>query len=223
MKKIIPTIVILLFSFALSAQYKKASFFGKDGRTYELGSQLYAMGDSKGSPIGLKIGFGKDKDGKRFFSSWELQFIPSYKYSFTTTDFQDEPVTVSGKAKNHFIYALNYGFHLLKNEGSERKVQPFITAGLNMVLSGGVKSETRTPDSYDLKRATIDQVFTGGIGGGLGCLINFTSKLGLKLQGGYNYQFHFDGSGNYPETETYHLFTSHPYVSVGLRLRVAAD
>src|SRR5262245_27821033 len=115
MKKCAPAIIALLLSYSLSAQYKKASFFQKEGRTYEFGSQIYAFGDGKGSPIGFKIGFGRDRDGKQFFSSWELQFIPSYKYSFSTTDENNEPVQVDGKSRSQFIYAVHYSYHILKN------------------------------------------------------------------------------------------------------------
>jgi len=222
MKKWMSVIAALLLSLGLSAQYKKASFFEKEGRTYELGSQLYSFGDGKGSPIGFKIGFGRDRGGKQLFTSWELQFIPSYKYSYSTTDENDEPVLINGTSKSQFIYALHYNYHLLKNGEEERKVKPFVTAGFNIVISSGAKDETRTPESaYNLKKEVIGQAFNAGIGGGLGTLINFTPKLGLKLQGGYNYQinvgtYDFAGKG-------YYMFTSHPYISLSFRLRIVKD
>src|SRR5688572_32831728 len=124
MQKITTTALLFFICFSLAAQYKKASFFGKEGRTYGLGTQLYAMGDGKGSPLGFAVTFGRDRDGKQFFSSWELVVIPSYKFSFTTTDDNDNPITVSGKAKTHFIYGVNYGYFLLKNkEDEERKIR----------------------------------------------------------------------------------------------------
>src|ERR1043165_8772662 len=134
MKKCVPAIVALLLSYSLSAQYKKASFFQKEGRTYEFGTQLYAFGDGKGSPIGFKIGFGRDRDGKQFFSSWELQFIPSYKYSFSTTDENNDPVQVNGDSRSQWIYAVHYNYHILKNDDEERIIKPFVSAGFNIVL-----------------------------------------------------------------------------------------
>src|SRR5690349_1840004 len=101
MQKITTTALLFFICFSLSAQYKKASFFGKEGRTYGLASQLHAMGDGKGSPIGYTLTFGRDKDGKQFFSSWELEYIPSYKFSFGTTDINAETVNISGKSKSH--------------------------------------------------------------------------------------------------------------------------
>jgi hypothetical protein len=222
MKKYTPAILALLLSYSLSAQYKKASFFEKEGRTYELGSQLYAFGDGKGSPIGFKIGFGRDRDGKQLFSSWELQFIPSYKYSFSTTDENNDPVQVNGDSRSQFIYAVNYNYHILKNDDEERIIKPFVSAGFNIVIASGAKGVNYTPESaYGLKKDIVDGSFTAGIGGGLGTLINFTPTLGLKLQGGYNYEFNI---GNYDfEGKGYYMFTSHPYVSLSFRIRIVSD
>ena len=222
MKKWMSLTAALLLAFGLSAQYKKASFFQKEGRTYEVGTQLYSFKDGKGSPIGFKIGFGRDRDDKRLFTSWELQFIPSYEYSYSTTDENDASVLVNGTSKAQFIYAFNYNYHLLNNGEEERKVRPFVTAGFNIVIASGAKTENRTPEyAYNLKKEVIGQAFTAGIGGGLGTLINFTPKFGLKLQGGYNYQFHM---GTYDfEGKGYYMFTSHPYVSLSFRLRIVKD
>jgi hypothetical protein len=222
MKKCIPAIIALLLSCCLSAQYKKASFFEKEGRTYELGSQLYAFGDGKGSPIGFKIGFGRDRDGKQLFSSWELQFIPSYKYSFSTTDENNDPVHVNGDSRSQFIYAVNYNYHILKNDDEERIIKPFVSAGFNIVIASGAKGVNYTPElAYNLKKDVVDGSFSAGVGGGLGTLINFTPTLGLKLQGGYNYEFNI---GNYDfEGKGYYMFTSHPYVSLSFRIRIVSD
>jgi len=222
MKKYTPAIIALLLSYSLSAQYKKASFFQKEGRTYEFGSQLYAFGDGKGSPIGFKIGFGRDRDGKQFFSSWELQFIPSYKYSFSTTDENNDPVQVDGKSRSQLIYAVHYSYHILKNDDEERMIKPFVTAGFNIVLASGPKTINYTPElAYSIKQDVVDGSFNAGLGGGLGTLINFTPKLGLKLEGGYDYVFNM---GTYDfEGKGYYMYTSHPYVSLSLRIRIVSD
>src|SRR2546423_12971181 len=111
MKKIISAILVLFITCPLFAQYKKASFFGKQGRTYELGTQVYMLGNGQGSPVGYKVGFGRDMDGKQFFSSWEIQYIPSYKYSYTTEDtYTNSSVRVDGSTRGTFIYGLNYAF-----------------------------------------------------------------------------------------------------------------
>ena len=222
MKNLMPVVVALLISSGISAQYKKASFFGKAGRTYEIGSQMYMFGDGKGSPIGFKIGFGGDQEGRRFFYSWEVQYIPSYKYSFATNDYySNEPVNVKGTTKPTWIYGLNYSFHILKNEEEQRMVMPFISADFNVVLSKGVKTETYDPESA-MPVKGIDDKFTSGIGAGLGTIINITPGYGLKLQGGYNHQFNMGPSNQYNENP-YQLHSSHPYVSLTFRARLVSE
>jgi hypothetical protein len=112
MKIIFPVLIALLLTVSLSAQYKKASFFEKEGRTYELGSRIYMMGDGRGNPIGYTIGFGRDRAGKQFFSAWEIQMIPSYKYSYATVDENDGPVYKNGQTNTLWIYSPTYGYLL---------------------------------------------------------------------------------------------------------------
>jgi hypothetical protein len=218
MKKIAFTLLLLSLYAGVSAQYKKASFFEKTGRTYGLGARLYALGDGKGSPIGFYAAFGRDQDGKSFFTSWEIQYIPSYKFSLNTLDANELPVTIIGKSKAQFIYAYNFGWHLLKNEGSEKKFQPYLTTGFNMVLFGGIKEINN--DNYDNKRQVSSETFSIGIGGGGGCFYNITPGFALKLEGGYTLQGNID-RGN--RTEAYYMFTKHPYVSAGVRFRVITE
>ena len=222
MQKITTTALLFFICFGLAAQYKKASFFGKEGRTYGIGSQLYAMGDGKGSPIGFAVTFGRDQDGKQLFFSWDLQVLPSYKFSFATTDENDNPITVSGKTKMHLIYGVNYGYYLLKNDQEERKVKPYVAAGFNIVLLGGAKEANNNNSGYN-KKAVADQNFSGGVKGGLGCLFSFAPKFALKLDGGYNYQFNISTDSFSEDIETYSLFTNHPYVSVGIRYRLTKE
>jgi hypothetical protein len=223
MKRIITAFGILFLSLSLSAQYKKASVFGKVGRTYEVGTQVYAMGDGKGSPLGYKLGFGIDVDGKRLFGGWEVQFIPSYKFAYTTQDYNSTPVSVSGTTKATWIYQIGWSYHLLKNDADKaHTVQPFVSAGIGATLSGGLKTQTTSPDTYDVEKQTAEQTFNTGINGGLGCLVNFSPKFALKLQGGYNYVINFgtfaDNANSY-----YHLFSSHPFVSLGIRFRLITE
>src|SRR5689334_17200182 len=111
--KFLPTTLLLVFCCSgLFAQYKKASFFEKSGRTYGIGLQMYALGDGKGTVPGVNLSFGRDQEGKRLFSFWELRLIPGYKFKFETLDLDAEPVTVTGKSKMQLIYALNYGWHI---------------------------------------------------------------------------------------------------------------
>jgi hypothetical protein len=223
MRKLIPTVLVLFLSVSLSAQYKKASFFGKQGRTYELGTELHAVGNGQGSPMGLKLAFGRDQDGMRFFSSWELQYIPSYKYAYDTKEMNgSQAVHVNGTTKSTFIYGVNYSFQFLKNDDPERIVKPFAFFGFNIVLSGGIKSETYTPETYDLAKQTDWADFNMGLIGGVGALVNLNQKFGLRIQGLYNKMVRV-GLDDHSGYETFKLFDSHPSVSVGLRFRLVSE
>ena len=225
MKKIIPTVTLLFLAFNLSAQYKKASFFEKSGRTYELGSQIYMMGKGNGSPIGYRLAFGRDQDGKNLFSSWDIQFLPSHKYSYSTVDDMDEPVNVTGNSTSIFVYGLNYGYHLLKNDAEQKKiVQPFVGAGMNILLASGFKDESYSPDFRGYpKRNTSDQSISLGVSGGLGCFVNLSSKWALKFQGGYTHQLNLSAHNWDDEVKPFYVFDSHTYGSLGLRLRIVSE
>ena len=220
MKKIAFTLLLFSLYAGASAQYKKASFFEKTGRTYGLGAKLYALGDGKGTPIGFYAAFGRDQDGKRLFTFWEIQYIPSYKFSLNTKDVYDAPITVQGKTRSHFIYDYNFGYHLLKSEGEAPKLQPYLTAGFNLVIFGGVKEISN--DNSDNKTIVAEKPFSVGIGGGAGCFYNITPGFALKLEAGYTLQGNVN-TDDQSNTDTYYMFTKHPYVSAGVRFRVITD
>ncbi|HET9430176.1 MAG TPA: hypothetical protein VFO70_03315 [Chitinophagaceae bacterium] len=220
MQKFNFTLILILLCLGMSAQYKKASFFGKEGRTYGIGTRFFALGDGRAKTLGYYLAFGRDRDEKQFFSSWEIQFIPSYKFSYSTTDINDVPLTVFGKSKSHIVYSVNYGFHLLKNKNDEQKLKPYVTAGFNFVLRGGVKESTN--DNWDNKKVVMHETFSFGFGGGLGCFINIAPKFSLKLEGGYTYQIN-TATVDYGEEELYYMFPPHPYGSLGLRYRLISE
>jgi len=221
MKKLTVTLILLALYAGVSAQYKKASFFQKEGRTYGFGARMYAIGDGKGSPVGFYAAFGRDQDGKRLFTWWELQYIPSFKFSVNVKDRDNNPITVSGKSRSHLIYAANWGWHIIKGEGETPKFQPYLTAGFNMGILGGVKEMNN--DNYDNKTTVAERAFSCGIGGGAGCFYNITPGFGLRVEGGYTLEGNIEIESNGSTGGTYYMFTKHPYVSAGLRFRITTD
>lgn len=214
-------ILLLLFLYAGAfAQYKKASFFEKSGRTYALGSRVSALGDGKGSPVGFYIAFGRDQDGKRWFTNWDLQYIPGYSFTKDVLDRDKVPTTVVGKSRAQFIYGFNWGYHLIKGEGEQPVVQPYLTAGFNFVISGGVKEVT--DNAYSSDPYIADRSFGCGIGGGGGVVFNLNSWFGLTLAAGYNLQGNIGIQADHSKKQ-YHMYTSHPYATAGVRFRVSSD
>lgn len=221
MKKIIPTLVVLLVGCSVMAQYKKANIFGKEGRTYEFGTQVHVLGTGQGTRPGFVANFGRDQEGKRWFSYWGVEYIPSYKYNYqTTVSYSTQPVSVSGTTKGALVYALNYGFFLLKNDDASHGVKPFLFAGLDIALLGGIKEETKSPDNYYTAKETDWTDFNRGLNGGAGCVINLSEKLGIRLYGGYVKKFNFASD---TDGEGFMLFGSHPYAAASLRFRIVSE
>jgi hypothetical protein len=217
MKKINLTLLVLFIGLSSMAQYKKASYFGKDGRTFGFGTHFYALGNGSGTPRGYYLSIGVDKDGKQLFTWYEFQYLPSYNFQFNTSNHYGNNVTTYGTSKGSFIYGYNLGYFLLKNENDKRRIKPYLTAGMNVQFIGGVKETSGADD--DAKVAS-DPQFSVGLGGGAGFLLNFTPWLALQTQGGYSFQMGVSTASS--GQDTYYVLPSHPYVSVGLRFRVAA-
>jgi len=133
---------------------------------------------------------------------------------------QSGTVTVAGKTRNTWYYGYTVGFHLGTLEGNPA-LQPFATVGANLVLIG--KATDATMDDinnggyayYGIDKYPSDQVFTGSATATVGCIYNFATTAGVKLDLGYNYSF----SGSSSNTE-YKFYTSHMFVSLGVRLHI---
>lgn len=110
MKKINLTLLVLFIGLSSIAQYKKASYFGKEGRTYGLGTRFYTLGGYSGTVMGYTLSLGKDTDGKRFFTGQEFQIIPSYKVQLEVLDsFQNSLSTTGLKQKDYALPNHTYG------------------------------------------------------------------------------------------------------------------
>jgi hypothetical protein len=216
--------MILAFVFLTAqafAQYKKVGYFGKSGRTYDLGTQLYALGNGQGTPLGFTLGFGRDLEGKRFFYSWDIQYLPSYKYSYTTQDLNNNStVSVNGKTRSMLSIGIDYCVHILPNT-PDNHIKPYAFLGTNVVVAGGIKSEEWSANAYNPKKQTNWSDLNSGIHGGLGCLVQLNDTWAIKVQGGYSYRFlvNLFSSGE----EQYTLFGSHPFVGAGVRLRIPVN
>lgn len=225
MKKLIFAMMVICISPGLSAQYKKAGFFEKEGRTYELGAQYYMMGEGHDNVLGYKVSFGRDRDGRSMFKSWDIQFIPSHQYSYKTEDDMGMPVTVHGTSASTFVLGFNWGFHLLKNTPDElKRVQPFVGFGFNTLVLSGIKSETTDPETWNFrKRNTSEQTISVGFNGNLGCIFNINPTWAIKLAGGYSHQFNMSAQNWDDEAKPFFVFDSHKFASLGVRLRIVSE
>lgn len=213
MKKINVTLLVLLISLSGIAQYKKASYFGKDGRTYGLGTRIYNLGGYSGTVLGYTLSLGKDSDGKQFFSGQEAQFIPSYKVQLMVLDVSGGYKSMNFTTKLQFLYGINFGWFLLNNDNSERKVKPYVNFAIGVKFTGGIK------ETYDFTdEIAADLPFSINLNGGAGLIYYMKPWLGLKAEGGYSYQNSLSNSGR-DQKESYAL-PNHTYVNAGLVFRI---
>lgn len=225
MKKTLVTMALILVALNVSAQYKKVSFFTKEGRTYGIGTSFLMMGDGNGSPLSIDFTFGKDGDSK-FFSFSELKIIPGHKFSYTTT-----ALTYSNKTTSYEVnektglmvnYWMNLGYYFIK-PSEKAKLQPYVTAGAG-ILGGGGEKDSDDGTAYNalvkgmlrLDKTPTEGIITVGLRGSVGCLYNFTPSVALKVDAGYSYAF----LKSYDEATQFATYVNHPYVGVGVRFKM---
>jgi hypothetical protein len=207
MKKISLTLLVLLIGLGSMAQYKKASYFGRDGRTYGLGTRWYALGEGIDTRMGYSFSFGNDVEGKQLFWGWGIQYIPSYNFNVDATEWDGTTSSVIGTTKSTVIFDYNMGCFLLNNNKYERKIKPYIAGALGLKFVGGVKES-----NYDDPDA--ESPFGLGLSAGAGLFYYFIPRLGIQAEGGYSYRIKFSAE------EKYNVFPSHPYVRAGLVFRL---
>ncbi|OQP49028.1 hypothetical protein A4H97_29555 [Niastella yeongjuensis] len=213
MKKINLTLLILIIGINSFAQYKKANYFGKEGRTYGVGTRFYAMGEGIGTKMGYSLSVGSETEGKRFIGGYELQYIPKHEFQFWTLDHNNLDALVDGTTKPTFIFQINLGSYLLSND-ADRKIKPYVIANIIFQFAGGVKESTS--EDTDAKYAAPTQ-FGVGVGAGAGSLFYLNSWLALKGEVGYAYTV---GTGNNTSNGLYYIFPKHANASAGFVFRV---
>ena len=226
MKRIYFGIAILLACSSVQAQYKKASFLNKSGRTYDVGFTGRFLRGGGGTVPGIYYSFGRDK-GRRVFHWFDMEILLPTKYKYNTYD-KNNPevaVTVTGKSKLSFLYRYNFACYLTNVEHSESKFKPFITAGVNIAaLGGGSNGYEYLPYDSDPAKIVDDNPISFGGNAGVGSIYSFSDKIGIKIMAGYNLQTQVS-PGNYYSNEysLYKVLSSHPYVGVGIRFVMTGD
>jgi hypothetical protein len=226
MKKISLALLFCSLGLVSSAQYKKASFFSKSGRTYGAGAVILNMKDGVGSHPGFYISSGSEGEGLVFFSG-DFTFVPAYTFTYTTRgtnnltgDKVTFPITV--KTKPIINVGYNMGVFLIKDKEETRKIKPYVTIGFNIVLLGGVKDAGNYGDLYyDVEMPPQpDPSLTFGGRGGIGILYNIKENIGIKLDAGYSPQVNVGLEGS---ADGYNVFKSHSYIGLGVRFKFLDD
>ena len=232
MKKNLLFALVILLCLNLDAQYKKASFLSRPGRTHEIGFFGHFISDNGLTVPGIAYSYGRERAGKKIFHWFDMEFLLPTKFSYNTREFTTkEPIRVSGKSNLGFLYRYNFAYYLADNSNRETKVLPFVTAGLHFILFGGELRPDRTTfspaTSTDVEKQPIYDNLNMGASIGLGGIYKLSAAVGIKATARYSYEYNSDsGTTNDWKSQGYSVYKfygSHPYVSVGIRFIVDKD
>ncbi len=228
MKKVLFLLLLAAAAIQVSAQYKKASFLNKDGRTYSLSTTLFNIGDGKGSRLGFTFSGGKDDPEKRVFAWYDFTYIPAFTYSYETNGYlgsatTPSSLTIFGKSRSIWIYGYNVGIYITKHD-ADSKFSAYVPIGFNFVIYGSSKFSSyddETSQYSQIDKSPANSAFTFGFKTGLGGIYNISQKVGIKLEAGYNPVLNatIDPSDEHT-SHKYYMFTSNSYVTLGLRLHI---
>jgi hypothetical protein len=229
MKQISLIVIVVLSCLCVNAQYKKASFLNKNGRTYDIGGGLHLITKANATVPSFIYSYGKDSE-KRIFHWFDLELLFPTSFSYETRDTETKvPITISGKSTLGFIYRYNLAYYVLDNNKEENKLLPFVNAGLNIVVAGADVSPAKllvSPDTYqyyEAEKAPKSQGISLGANLGAGAIYSFKKNVGLKLTAGYNYQYNKSRVDDFNNTDDFFFYDSHPYVTLGIRFRMERD
>ncbi len=220
MKKIFFAFTMLGCGMGASAQYKKASFLNKNGRTYELGSTGHLISKPRAFTPEFFFSYGRETEGRKFY--WvDLGITAPAVFATTATDeYTSFPVPVTGRTKLGFGYGYNLGYYLIDKNNDKNKILPYLAAGLGMHISSGVTTDQDVSNTYfDSKQYAVSI----GLNGGAGVLFKISEKFGVRAAGGYSYQYNPHPPKGYGEDKQYDAFVSAPYATLALRIKFNSE
>lgn len=180
MKKCTLFAIIFLACLHSNAQYKKASFFSKDGRTFALGVTSRFFGNSFGSAQGLNLSHGKEKQGKKIFHWWDLEYVRGNNYTgkntinvFNGTVYVPTTYTFIANSGSTLGYRYNLGYFI--SNDNDKKIKSFVNISLNYLI--GLRG--RFNDNAEEQANFFASLGAGGI-------YKIEQRIGLKFSATYN-------------------------------------
>jgi hypothetical protein len=232
MKRNLIIVLVVCSCMNVSAQYKKASFLNKPGRTHEIGFTGHFISDGGVTVPGIAYSYGREREGKRLFHWFDLEFLLPAKFSYNTVEFTSRtPVKVSGESSFGLNYRYNLAYYLIDNSKAENKILPFVTGGIHIKIFGGSPKEESTTFSPNVsndvdRQVTYDNV-NFGANVGVGGIYKISSGIGIKLTGGYSFEYNSESgqadSWKANGYSVYKFYYNHPYVTLGVRFIVDKD
>lgn len=214
MKKITLIAFLAVMCTSATAQYKKASFFTRNGKFYGLKAGVHLFGNGVSATPSVAFIYGKDKGKNKIWHWWDLEYTAKSKYSYTTKDNNVGGTTagVNGKIGGMLTWRYNWCFYFGDNKNEDIKGLPFAKVAVEVVLAGrGSAIETVTPSNASPEKRTYLEGANGGIDIGGGYAYKLSEKTTLFGAAGYRWILN---DASYPA-----FFTnpSHPFVNIGFR------
>jgi len=207
-------LAVMMFASA-DAQYKKASFFTRNGKFYGLKAGMHLFGNGVAATPSVAFIYGKDQGKNRVWHWWDLEYTAPSKYKYSTVSFSDENmrVDVSGKVNGMLTWRYNWAYYLADNKNEDIKGLPFLKAAVEVVLAGRMgREETYTP-AESPKQYTYQSGANGGVDLGAGYTYRISEVSTLFGVAGYRLILN-----QASEYENFYFPTpSHPYVNIGIR------
>lgn len=222
MKKILCTLfAVSILAITVSAQYKKASFFTRNGKFYGLKAGAHLFGHGVAVTPSFAFVWGKDQGKNRIWHWWDLEITTPSKYSYTTTDRTPSvttPVHVSGSISGMLTWRYNWAFYFADNKNEDIKGLPFAKIAVEAVLFGrSSATEVKTPSNADPAKVTYEEGANGAADIGGGYTYKLNEKTTLFGVAGYRWVL------NDASYEAFFPNPSHPYINFGIRFSKKSD
>ena len=222
MKKLFLLAVLFSAITTSQAQYKKASFLNKKGRTYDLGTVGRFLGGGNSAGVGFYFSYGKERSNKRLFHWFDLEFALAHKFSYATTAIlaygstTTIPVTVSGKTDASLAYRYNLAYYILDNGNEDNKILPFVNASLGVVFPFTNRIDyTVSPTTVFAPTKSVRSIggaWTAGIGAGAMYRVN--NKFAIKFNTTYYGVLSSEGTKSNGD-EVFKTLPNHVGVNIG--------
>lgn len=223
MKKLFLLAVFFSAIATSQAQYKKASFLKKKGRTYDVGLTSRVFGGGNSAALGFSFGYGKERSDKRLFHWWDLDYVLGNKFNYSTTALVytggvnlEKPVTVSGKTAASLAWRYNLAYFILDNGNEDNKLLPFVDLSVGIMGTlYGKGTYTTTPEAIsNLNKPVLLTIggYTAGIGAG--AIYKVNNGFGIKLTAAYNGVLTSENS-SYSGEGNFKTLPNHVSISIG--------
>ena len=234
MKAISLIAVLAALCLCTNAQYKKASFLNKEGRTHELGTNFSFIGNGGGSPV-LSIVYSGSLEGEKKLSLFsDIELMMKGKLGFNAEYYNDIGATSTGKltGETPMYLLIKYGvqYRFVKGEsGDDAKLVPYARLGLLYGIGFGNDYKLKDKDGNAVSPgnstpSTPDHESPFGLEAGAGVTYYFAKNFGVKIGANYRELFHISGINEGSSTSgIYFPLKSHPGISVALKYRIFRD